>query len=66
MGKAFSSKNEPFTLSNPGSACCSNTKKTPLSATMAKHLVAEKLGPTFGQGGDFTVVVEERQGAMAL
>ncbi|CAL1155966.1 unnamed protein product [Cladocopium goreaui] len=29
---------------------------------MAKHLVAEKLGPTFGQGGDFTVVVEERQG----
>ena len=32
---------------------------------MAKHLVAEKLGPTFGQGGDFTVVVEERQGAMA-
>ena len=33
---------------------------------MAKHLVAEKLGPTFGQGGDVTVVVEERQGAMAL
>eukprot|EP00435_Cladocopium_sp_Y103_P031158 s1278_g7.t2 len=35
------------------------TKKTP-SRSMAKHLVAEKLGPTFGQGGDFTVVVEER------
>eukprot|EP00435_Cladocopium_sp_Y103_P015110 s1278_g3.t1 len=33
---------------------------------MAKHLVAEKLGPTFGQGGDFTVVVEEHPHAESV
>eukprot|EP00435_Cladocopium_sp_Y103_P026514 s1278_g6.t1 len=31
---------------------------------MAKHLVAEKLGPSFGQGGDFTVVVEHPHGSV--
>ena len=28
-------------------------------SALAKQLVAQKLGPSFGQGGDFSVVVED-------